>query len=69
MQSFDQSLLMLLSNKLINYKEALRQSSNPDDLALKVSGISSTSDTRWENFEDAAPPSGLPAPEKPEKTK
>ncbi|PLX42896.1 MAG: type IV pili twitching motility protein PilT [Deltaproteobacteria bacterium] len=51
MQTFDQSLLGLLQAKHITYKEALRQSSNPDDLALKVSGISSTHDNRWEPFE------------------
>ncbi len=47
MQTFDQSLMGLLNQKLVSYKEALRQSSNPDDFALKMSGISSTSDTRW----------------------
>ncbi len=52
MQSFDQSLMRLYSNKLITYDEALRQSSNPDDFALKISGISSTSDASWEGFEN-----------------
>jgi twitching motility protein PilT len=52
MQSFDQSLMRLFSNKLITYEEALRQSSNPDDFALKVSGISSTSDASWDSFEN-----------------
>ena len=51
MQSFDQSLMRLYSNKLISYEEALRQSSNPDDFALKISGISSTSDASWDDFE------------------
>ncbi|QWV96957.1 PilT/PilU family type 4a pilus ATPase [Geomonas nitrogeniifigens] len=50
MQTFDQSLMQLLSRKLITYEEAMRQSSNPDDFALKVSGISSTSDSSWDNF-------------------
>ena len=50
MQSFDQSLMQLYSNKLISYEEALRQSSNPDDFALKVSGISSTSNSSWDQF-------------------
>ncbi|HWI41878.1 MAG TPA: type IV pilus twitching motility protein PilT, partial [Verrucomicrobiae bacterium] len=50
MQSFDQSLMQLFSQKLITYEEALRQSSNPDDFALKVSGISSTSDASWDQF-------------------
>ncbi len=52
MQSFDQSLMRLYSNKLISYEEALRQSSNPDDFALKISGISSTSDASWDDFEN-----------------
>jgi twitching motility protein PilT len=50
MQSFDQSLMQLYSRKLITYEEALRQSSNPDDFALKISGISSTSDLSWDQF-------------------
>ncbi|BCG48782.1 Twitching motility protein PilT [Citrifermentans bremense] len=50
MQTFDQSLMQLLTNNLITYEEALRQSSNPDDFALKVSGISSTSDSNWDEF-------------------
>jgi len=50
MQTFDQSLMQLLTKKLISYEEALRQSSNPDDFALKISGISSTSDSSWDDF-------------------
>ncbi len=50
MQSFDQSLMQLYSKKLITYEEALRQCSNPDDFALKISGISSTSDLSWDQF-------------------
>ena len=60
MQTFDQSLMQLLTKKLISYEEAMRQSSNPDDFALKISGISSTSDSSWDDFteEDAAPANG-----------
>ena len=50
MQSFDQSLMQLYSSKLITYEEALRQSTNPDDFALKISGISSTSNSTWDQF-------------------
>jgi len=50
MQSFDQSLMQLYSKKLISYEEALRQCSNPDDFALKISGVSSTSDLNWDQF-------------------
>ncbi len=51
MQTFDQSLMYLLEKKLITYDEALLQCSNPDDFALKIKGIYSTSDTGWEGFE------------------
>jgi len=51
MQTFDQSLMMLLKNKLISFEEALRQASNPDDFKLKVSGVSSTSNLSWDAFE------------------
>jgi len=52
MQTFDQSLMQLYSKKLITYDEAMRQSTNPDDFALKISGISSTSDSTWDDFTD-----------------
>ena len=51
MQIFDQALMDLVKRKIISYKEALRQSSNPDDFKLKFSGIDSTSDTSWKDFE------------------
>lgn len=47
MQTFDQSLMGHLKTGKITYEEALKWASNPDDFALKVSGISSTSDTNW----------------------
>ena len=50
MQTFDQSLMMLLNKKLITFEEAMRQCSNPDDFKLKMSGISSTSDLSWDAF-------------------
>ncbi|MFW6387543.1 MAG: type IV pilus twitching motility protein PilT, partial [Thermodesulfobacteriota bacterium] len=50
MQTFDQSLMKLLNNELITFDEAMRQSSNPDDFKLKYSGISSTSDLTWDQF-------------------
>jgi twitching motility protein PilT len=50
MQTFDQSLMALLNQNLITYEEALNQATNPDDFALKYSGVSSTSDTTWDNF-------------------
>lgn len=55
MQTFDQSLFWLYKEELITYEEALRRSTNPDDFALKVRGITSTSDLSWDE-----PASGLP---------
>ena len=54
MQSFDQSLMLLLKRGLITYEEALRQSSNPDDFALRVKGVMSGSDTTWDHFEKSS---------------
>jgi twitching motility protein PilT len=73
MQTFDQSLMGLLKAQLITYEESLRQATNPDDFALRVSGISGTSDSKWDSFEkpaEAAPSSGgapraAPAPVAP----
>jgi len=48
MQTFDQSLLMLYKKGIITYDEALMTASNPDDFALKVKGIQSTSDLAME---------------------
>jgi len=55
MQTFDQSLMFHFKQNLISYEEALRQCSNPDDFALRVSGISGTSDTTWDDFEGGKP--------------
>jgi len=51
MQTFDQSLLMLYKKGLITYDEALTTASNPDDFALKVKGVQSTSDLAAEEDE------------------
>ncbi len=52
MQTFDQSLMFLLQHGYITYEEALTQSSNPEDFALRVSGIaSSANNAGWNNFE------------------
>jgi len=75
MQTFDQSLMSLLQRGLVAYEEALRQASNPDDFALRVSGISATSDSSWDDFEGkktapapagaARPPAPVAAPPRP----
>jgi twitching motility protein PilT len=61
MQTFDQSLLSLLKKELITLEEALRQASNPEDLKLKMSGISSDSDTSWDDFEQSRDEEDNPA--------
>lgn len=61
MQTFDQSLLELLNKSLISYEEALKQASNPADFALKVRGVSSTSDMGWKDSEKAERGGGAPA--------
>lgn len=52
MQTFDQSIFQLYKSGLITYDEALRRATNPDDFALKVKGIQSTSDL---TYDDTAP--------------
>ncbi len=52
MQTFDQSLMMLVRNQMVTYQEALRQASNPDDFALRYQGVSSTSDSKWDDFDN-----------------
>jgi twitching motility protein PilT len=54
MQTFDQSLMSLVRNGLVTYDEAHRQASNPDDFALRFSGISGTSDSKWDAFDAKA---------------
>jgi twitching motility protein PilT len=51
MQTFDQSLMQLVKNKLVTYDEALKHVTNPDDFALRFRGIDSTSDGTWDDFE------------------
>ncbi|VAX33525.1 Twitching motility protein PilT [hydrothermal vent metagenome] len=48
MQTFDQSIYEHYQNGLISYEEALKWTSTPEDFALKVKGIQSTSDS-WED--------------------
>jgi twitching motility protein PilT len=44
MQSFDQSIFSLFSQKLVSYEEALRWASNVDEFKLRVQGVSTTAD-------------------------
>src|SRR6185436_2456545 len=47
MQTFDQSVLTLLQEGIITEEEALRNCNNPNELSLKLKGISATSDRMW----------------------
>ncbi|MBI3784948.1 MAG: Flp pilus assembly complex ATPase component TadA, partial [Deltaproteobacteria bacterium] len=51
MQTFDQSLMALFKNGMISREEAMKNATNPGDFDLKLRGISSASDSRWDNFE------------------
>jgi len=51
MQTFDQSILRLYQQGLITYEDALLHSTNPDDLELKVKGITGAADRRWTEFQ------------------
>ena len=53
MQTFDQSILGLLREGLISEEEALRNCTNPNELSLKLKGISATSDRVWQPVEAA----------------
>jgi twitching motility protein PilT len=44
MQTFDQSLMQLYRDGMISYEEALSRASKPDDFALRVKGVSGTSE-------------------------
>jgi twitching motility protein PilT len=51
MQTFDQSLMELHRGGLISRDEALKNAANPGDFELKLRGIASTSDSRWDDFD------------------
>jgi twitching motility protein PilT len=51
MQTFDQSIYDLYSQKLITLEEALNQASKPDEFKLRVSGVRSTADAVFEHME------------------
>jgi twitching motility protein PilT len=68
MQTFDQALMNLVKQQAITFEEALRQSSNPDDFKLKFSGIDSTSDTSWSDFEQGKQQEELDAAEEEDDT-
>jgi twitching motility protein PilT len=51
MQTFDQALMKLVADGLIEVEEALRVSSNPHELSLRLGGIQASSDQSWSRFE------------------
>jgi twitching motility protein PilT len=72
MQTFDQAIFGLYSQKLVTLEEALRWASNVDDFKLKVAGISTTADMARDEMAAKAAPAGKPgaaAAAKPAPTK
>jgi hypothetical protein len=68
MQTFDQAIFGLYSQKLVTLEEALRWASNVDDFKLKVAGISTTADMARDEMAAKTAPGGKPgaaAPAKP----
>ena len=59
MQTFDQALMALLKAKIISYDEALRQATTPSNFALRVQGVESASDSKWEEFERSNESTGV----------
>jgi twitching motility protein PilT len=51
MQSFDQSLMAWYTQGVIAYESALSHATNPGEFALRVQGVSATSDSSWSGFE------------------
>ena len=60
MQSFDQSLMKLLTEGLISKEQALKNSTNSHEFELRLKGVQSASDKSWEKFEGAEAGGGSP---------
>ena len=54
MQTFDQSVMQLLREGLITEEEALKNCTNANEFALKLKGISATSDRLWQAVDAAS---------------
>jgi twitching motility protein PilT len=50
MQTFDQSLMKWFKDGLISYESALFYSTNPNEFALRISGVDSTSDRKFDEI-------------------
>lgn len=53
MQAFDQSLMDLYQKGMVTLDDALRASTNPHELMMRLKGIHATSDKTWDSFEGA----------------
>ncbi len=54
MQTFDQALMKLYQDGVVTLDDALRASSKPHELTLRLKGIQATSDQSWKQFENTA---------------
>jgi twitching motility protein PilT len=52
MQSFDQSIMELLTKGLISFDEALKTCSNPEDFKIRFSGITALDGKKWAESKD-----------------
>ena len=68
MQTFDQSLYDLMSRGIISQDAAMAWASNPDDFALKIRGVESTSDTWGKKDDGGAGPGTGSGPESKDQT-
>jgi twitching motility protein PilT len=50
MQNFDQSLMNWYTRGVISYENAVYNATNPSEFALRVQGVASASDSKWENL-------------------
>jgi len=61
MQSFDQSLMKLYKDGAISYESALFYSTNPNEFALRISGVDSASDRKFDDIIGDQAPKSQPA--------
>ena len=54
MQTFDQSIFQLYQDGHISEKEALENATSPDDLMLRMEGVSMSGDGDWASFDSSA---------------
>jgi len=60
MQSFDQSLMKWYKDGLISYESALFYSTNPNEFALRISGVEAASDRKFSEITgDSTKPQSL----------